>query len=123
MHDWWMYLYGTCFGHVIYDDYAGIMYRQHGGNVVGETVNPIRKLWNKVRSFRRNRGKLRGQIQLFYETYKEQMSGDNKRIAQQCSYGKGHFIMRLKMALNGEVYRLGWVNNIVCKILLVLGWL
>lgn len=123
MHDWWVYLYGTCFGHVIYDDYAGIMYRQHSSNVVGETVNPLRKMWNKVSSFRGNRGRLRGQIQLFYDTYKEQMSDSDKRLAKQCVCGKGHFIMRLKMAWNGDVYRLGRADNIVCKMLLVLGWL
>ncbi|MBV1898680.1 MAG: glycosyltransferase family 2 protein [Cycloclasticus sp.] len=33
MHDWWMYLTASAFGRVVYDDYYGILYRQHGLSV------------------------------------------------------------------------------------------
>lgn len=34
-HDWWCYLVVAAFGKVVYDPEANILYRQHGGNVIG----------------------------------------------------------------------------------------
>jgi glycosyltransferase involved in cell wall biosynthesis len=34
-HDWWMYLVVSAFGTVVADDTPTMLYRQHGGNVVG----------------------------------------------------------------------------------------
>lgn len=51
-HDWWLYLLVTgCGGHVRYDTYPSLRYRQHDGNVVGMNANwsarlmRIRMLW------------------------------------------------------------------------------
>jgi rhamnosyltransferase len=35
MHDWWLYLTATYLGEFFYDENPPILYRQHGGNVVG----------------------------------------------------------------------------------------
>lgn len=34
-HDWWVYLVMTALGDVVHDETETILYRQHGGNVVG----------------------------------------------------------------------------------------
>lgn len=34
-HDWWIYLVVSAFGKVIVDDQPTVLYRQHGGNVIG----------------------------------------------------------------------------------------
>ena len=34
-HDWWMYLVVVAFGTVIVDDEPTLLYRQHGGNLIG----------------------------------------------------------------------------------------
>ena len=35
MHDWWLYQVVSAHGQVVFDDVPKILYRQHGGNVVG----------------------------------------------------------------------------------------
>jgi glycosyltransferase involved in cell wall biosynthesis len=35
MHDWWLYQVVSAHGQVVFDDDPKILYRQHGGNVVG----------------------------------------------------------------------------------------
>src|SRR5687767_4472450 len=34
-HDWWLYLVVSAFGSVVYDNQPALLYRQHGGNVIG----------------------------------------------------------------------------------------
>jgi len=45
-HDWWMYLVVSAFGTVIADPQPSMLYRQHGGNVVGRGAGVRRYLVN-----------------------------------------------------------------------------
>jgi len=52
MHDWWLALCATVFGHMGYIDEPLVKYRQHGGNEVGakhfnDFLNPISGGWRK----------------------------------------------------------------------------
>jgi len=52
MHDWWLALCATVFGHMGYIDEQLVKYRQHGGNEVGakhfnDFLNPISGGWRK----------------------------------------------------------------------------
>lgn len=43
-HDWWAYiLVSGCGGHVFYDAYPGVRYRQHGSNIAGQNVTILAK--------------------------------------------------------------------------------
>ncbi|MCG3780534.1 glycosyltransferase family 2 protein [Delftia acidovorans] len=52
-HDWWMYLCISAFGTVIFDKQPSMLYRQHGGNMVGMGAglgrykNIMRLLWRR----------------------------------------------------------------------------
>jgi glycosyltransferase involved in cell wall biosynthesis len=45
-HDWWMYLVISAFGTVLTDPVPTMLYRQHGGNVVGRGAGARRYLGN-----------------------------------------------------------------------------
>ena len=76
MHDWWMYMLASTSGHIVFDEYYGILYRQHNSS-----VTPIEKdksnLMNKVRDIiyllkhRKFIGSLNwlGQAEKFINTY------------------------------------------------------
>ena len=42
MHDWWLYQVVAGLGRVVYDPHSHILYRQHGGNVVGAAAGAAR---------------------------------------------------------------------------------
>lgn len=49
MHDWWIALVATCFGHIEFIDESTILYRQHENNVVGATkVNSLGFIINRL---------------------------------------------------------------------------
>lgn len=51
MHDWWMYQAISGVGKVVQDKESRILYRQHGGNVVGAERRGWRRLADAVRRF------------------------------------------------------------------------
>lgn len=45
-HDWWAYmLVCGCGGHVFYDSYPGVRYRQHGNNMAGQNTSILARLY------------------------------------------------------------------------------
>lgn len=48
MHDWWMYMLASTYGHIVFDDYCGILYRQHDASVT-PIENNQKNLINKVK--------------------------------------------------------------------------
>jgi glycosyltransferase involved in cell wall biosynthesis len=51
MHDWWLYLTAMYLGKFHYDQKSSILYRQHGGNVVG-----IQSFWRKLITLSKSSG-------------------------------------------------------------------
>ena len=56
MHDWWMYQVIAGVGRVLVDGESHILYRQHGGNVVGAVPPGLAGIVARVRRVRRRRG-------------------------------------------------------------------
>ena len=51
MHDFWIYLVGTCFGTVIYDEESYIYYRQHGANELGTATSVFENYKRRIKNF------------------------------------------------------------------------
>ena len=51
-HDWWLYLVVSCYGIVIVDPVATILYRQHGKNMIG-MQHGLKRYWTILRFLRK----------------------------------------------------------------------
>lgn len=49
MHDAWLYAAIAGLGAVVHDPEPSVLYRQHGGNVVGLGANPLARQWRRIR--------------------------------------------------------------------------
>ncbi|NGZ76052.1 glycosyltransferase family 2 protein [Saccharibacillus alkalitolerans] len=126
MHDWWFYLCVSAFGEVIYDPRPSILYRQHGGNVVGGETSPIGKLKKKWAGFRKHRGthKLVAQAREFHRLYAEQMT-DSEKLAQLESFiaPRPRLTQRLNYLSRSKLYRQSRTENLLFRFLILIGYI
>lgn len=126
MHDWWLYICVSAFGEVLYDPEPSILYRQHGGNAVGGETSAIKKLKKKWASFRKHKAshKLAAQAREFHRLYANRMTDSEKLeqlewfIAQRRS-----FLQRLKYLSNSKLYRQSPIENMLFKLLILMGYI
>ncbi len=118
MHDWWAYLAASYVGNVIFDKEAHILYRQHGGNVVGAKGGFWGELRLKAAYLKKSRGKLRAQLSDFSRLYHGDAEKDalvRKVLAAES--GKG----RLRIAGSREIYRQSLLDGAVMRALFLAG--
>lgn len=74
-HDWWLYLVLSAFGTVVYDDEPTLLYRQHGGNVIGHAAGWLGRPLRMASFLLRNDwvGVLLGQVQALLRCYGESL--------------------------------------------------
>lgn len=70
MHDWWLYLVASCFGHVYYDPTPHYKYRQHQGNALGAAGGgKLKKLQRRLSQSKTNGGHVSRQAKAFERIY------------------------------------------------------
>lgn len=86
MHDWWMALLASAFGHMAYMDKPLVKYRQHGGNQMGaraaDDVSQYIERLSKGEEVRRNYDKMFKQAEIFLERYREELSDKQVKLLE-----------------------------------------
>lgn len=120
LHDFWLYLLAGAFGNVIFDEQPHILYRQHGNNSVGMASTLLESYLRRVRNFRKNRGKLKGQAITFERLYGLQLrEWDEEKAALLRDFSAG----KRRLFLDRRLYRQRRSDSFIVKVLLLLGWL
>lgn len=119
MHDWWLYLLASCFGKVLYDPEAHILYRQHEHNVIGMEAHPLERLKKKIRGFQQGRNVISCQLMEFYRLYHPE--GEKGKLLRRFLSAKQHPFSRLFLCMDREIYRQGRINDVICRILMLTG--
>jgi glycosyltransferase involved in cell wall biosynthesis len=94
VHDWWSCLYVAAIGGtILFDDTPTILYRQHGGNLVGASKSRLRRL---VGALSRGAGAHNAQLTWHLDALmrnKERLTPEAARITQQIrtGYARGWF--------------------------------
>lgn len=123
MHDWWLYLVISAFGLVIFDESQKMKYRQHGNNVVGSFVGI--KFWaNRIwRQFGSNKKEIHNQLKELLHVYGSDMTHENQLLIKSFLHQTStkNTLSRILYAANSTVYRQRTVDNILLRVLIVLG--
>ena len=99
MHDVWIYDVAQAIGaHVVFDHIPHILYRQHGGNVTGQTTSVMTEWKHRtgriVKRELHSRWKVAREI---YQGYYELMPEENRQILTDFIDGKTHLKQRLRL--------------------------
>lgn len=124
MHDWWIYLYASAFGEVIFDEEPMILYRQHQNNVLGGSNEGFIMKW-KNRWSRFVNGKnhfiLSKQAKMFLQLHKDQLSAQQQKdIHRFLNQLNSPWIKRIGYASKMPFYRQAFLDNLVLKLIYVL---
>lgn len=79
-HDWWLYLVLSAFGTVVYDERPTLLYRQHGGNVIGHGSGWLGRQLRMASFLLRHDwvGILLGQVQALLHCYGESLPASTR---------------------------------------------
>lgn len=119
IHDWWLYLTASCFGEVYYDEESFILYRQHRNNVIGMKSNHFDELKKRLKSYRGNRGKISRQAAEFQKLF--QLDKKYQKWLNYIINARNHFVYRLIILFSKKIYRQRVMDNVIFKILVLLG--
>lgn len=119
MHDWWLYLCATAFGWVYYDVNSYILYRQHGNNQVGSSVSFVDDWSRRFKNFKRSNGALRKQVAEFQKIYGSDYE-KSKYAAWVAGY-KYRLDYRRKLIFSKEIFRQGKLDDLIFRVLFLLG--
>lgn len=123
IHDWWCYLVLSCFGEVVFDDSAGIKYRQHGSNTIGIATNMFDQMGRKLRRFfGRGGGHLwiSEQAVLFSNIFNERVPLFQRRTLNKFVAAKSSIRCRVQLMFSREIWRQKWSDNMILRFLVLI---
>ncbi len=104
MHDWWLALVASAFGHIDYIDEALVEYRQHGRNTIGAREYQKEERGSFLRRLLEVRHKdilagLGVQAQAFLELYRPQLTREQKWLLKVSSRlaSRSNFVQKLAL--------------------------
>lgn len=119
MHDFWIYIVGSCFGQVIYDKSSYILYRQHEGNVIGSTQSMIKRNFRRFKNFTKFRGQLSAQANELIQRY--DLPKSRRTLASDIVNSRKSLVARMRVIKNKQIYRQNKSDNFILKFLVLLG--
>lgn len=118
MHDFWIYLTGTCFGTVIYDEESRILYRQHEKNQLGAASSKIENYRRRIRNYSRHRGQLKKQAEELLRIYGKDMPEKHRFLAEEFVKSGENRAVRRKILKERCIFRQKKSDTLIMRILL-----
>lgn len=118
-HDWWIYLVLSAFGQVIADPTPTILYRQHGGNVIGRGEGWRRYLVN-LKYVRRTSWVhvLFSQVQNFRRVHGDSLTGEQRALMDRY-FDPLNRMAVLRLLVVPRRFRQTWVDDVLLRLLLL----
>jgi len=123
MHDFWIYLVGTCFGKAIYDEESYVLYRQHGNNELGEASSLFENYKKRIRNFKKHRWQLSRQAESLLKCYGDSMPEENKSLVQRFIAARKHLGAGKDLIKEKAIFRQRKSDQKIMELLLWLGLL
>ncbi|HHV13755.1 MAG TPA: glycosyltransferase family 2 protein [Clostridiales bacterium] len=120
-HDWWVGLIGASMGRISFVREGTLLYRQHGGNVVGGQgfADYVKKRITALGSQREALRALGRQADEFIAIYQEEIPEEKREIIRSfADLGRLGYIKRRQVILRYKFFKTGLVRNIGLMIII-----
>jgi glycosyltransferase involved in cell wall biosynthesis len=124
MHDWWCALATSAFGAVVYDPQISLLYRQHGGNEIGQRSGRLAEIRRQARIFFRDPGRfwpIHAQAAEFLRLWGEDLAPARRRYAEALVRSKDSLAKRFGYAAFGRIRRSTRISVAAARALIALG--
>ncbi|MDP3465118.1 MAG: hypothetical protein Q8R86_05045, partial [Sulfuricurvum sp.] len=112
MHDWWISLTASAFGHIATVNQPTILYRQHGANDTGAKNYGWRHIINRFAS-RPRLDKYMIQANAFYAHFGDQMNTQHREIFEDLSHWDDlGFWAKRRLIIKHQLWKNGFIRNI-----------
>lgn len=121
-HDWWIYLVISAFGRVLHDPEPTLLYRQHGGNLIGHGTGWWGRHAQVLRFLSRNDwvGILLWQVADFERIYGSDLDDcHRKRLYGNFRFGRGSARIRWRLIFGIQGWRQTRMNEVFFRLLLL----
>jgi glycosyltransferase involved in cell wall biosynthesis len=121
-HDWWLYLVVSAFGTVVYDDQPVLLYRQHGGNVIGHGAGWLGRRLGMLRFLCHNDwiGILQHQVGAFLKHYDDALPPRTADwIRRYFRVTNGCAIVRWRLLFTARRWRQSLAHDAALRVLLL----
>jgi len=125
MFDWWCALAVSAFGQVIHDERPGVLYRQHGGNVVGTSPSRWRDFAHRLSGLLKDPRQfypIRAQAAAFLAAYGPDLPPARCQAAEALARSSRSLAARIAYALTGRIKRRRVADALAVRLLILLGW-
>lgn len=126
MHDWLFLLLAGYYGKIIYDRNSYLLYRQHANNVIGKKSGFISIIKSKIKQFKKELKRpqhlLYLQTELLCEITSDDPSNEIHHLSHTFINSQATFSSRLKFVTKGDIKRIKIIDDIIFKVLYVLGY-
>ncbi len=122
-HDWWTYMVCAGLGRVIYDSRVTVKYRRHEKNVSAGGMDFIKfQVWRFRKFFKNDYFKnVRLQLREYENFYQEQLSPEDRKVLGLFTQEKYHIGIALKKVFYPKRFRRTVVDEIMVRIIFLIG--
>lgn len=119
-HDWWCYLVVAAFGRVVYDPEPTVLYRQHGGNVIG-MGSGLGRYWANIQFIRKTSWVqiMYRQIENFRNNFGTRLEGSQYQLIANF-FDRDRPTTALHLLVSSERYRQSMLDEFLLRVLVVI---
>lgn len=120
-HDWWLYMYCSTAGKVIYDERPSLRYRLHSKNTVGATTNRLKEFIRRCQRYSKNKHVYLQLSQQFLLCHGNALSQRHRDLLQDIIKNAQTLSGRLRIAWQPPFSRQRRIDNLICRMIYLLG--
>lgn len=122
-HDWWTYMVCAGMGKVVYDKRPTVKYRRHNNNVSAGGMSFLKfQVWRFKKFFKNHYfSNIHEQLKEYERLYGSKLNEEDRKILSLFTRDGYHFVNAMKKAFHSGKYRQRTIDELMVRVLCIVG--